>query len=63
LALDNIARRWDYISKKTNIPLQEFLIAVKIILNSTVFIFNNKFYEQIFGSPMGSPLSPIIADM
>lgn len=61
--VDSIAKRWNYISKKTNIPLDEFLIAVRLILNSTVFTFNNKFYKQIFGSPMGSPLSPVIADI
>ena len=26
-------------------------------------MFNNKFYKQIFGIPMGSPLSPILADI
>ncbi|XP_071652947.1 uncharacterized protein, partial [Temnothorax longispinosus] len=31
--------------------------------NSTSFCFDGQFYEQICGSPMGSPLSPILADM
>ena len=55
--------RWDAISKKTEIPLDEFLIAFRIVLNSTVFIFNKKIYKQIFGTPMGSPLSPVVANI
>jgi hypothetical protein len=36
---------------------------VKLVLNSTFFSFNNSYYKQKFGTPMGSPLSPIIADL
>jgi len=32
-------------------------------LFSTFFTFNSKIYKQIFGTPMGSPLSLIIADV
>ena len=27
------------------------------------FQFNKSFYKQIFGTPMGSPISPILADI
>jgi len=37
--------------------------AISLILNFTFFSFNNKIYKQIFGDPMSSPLSPIIADI
>jgi len=33
------------------------------VLNSTFFKFNNKIYKQIYGTPMGSPLSLIIAEI
>ncbi|XP_071637612.1 uncharacterized protein [Temnothorax longispinosus] len=61
--VDSVTKRWNEISKLTDIPLDEFTIAIRLILNSTYFSFNNKVYKQIFGSPMGSPLSPIAADM
>jgi len=41
----------------------EFLNAVKLVLHSTYFTFNNIIYKQTFGTPMGSPLSPIITDI
>ncbi|KYN50004.1 hypothetical protein ALC62_00031, partial [Cyphomyrmex costatus] len=44
LATDSVVRRWDLISKNTKIPLEEFIIAFKLILNSTFFMFNDKYY-------------------
>jgi len=35
----------------------------KIRINSIFFTFNNICYKQIHGTPMGSPLFPIIADL
>jgi len=36
---------------------------IDFVLKSTYFKFNDKIYKQTFGAPMGSPLSPIIADL
>ncbi|XP_025271336.1 uncharacterized protein LOC112639971 [Camponotus floridanus] len=58
-----IKKRWDDIAKNTKFNLSQFLFAIDLILDSTCFSFNGRFYEQIFGTPMGSPLSPILADM
>jgi len=33
------------------------------VLDSTFFKFNQKIYQQNFGTPINSPLSPIIADL
>lgn len=63
LAVDSIEKRWELISTSTSISLEEFIKAVRMILNFTFFSFNNVFYEQIFDTPMGAPLSPIIADL
>ena len=61
LALNSIDRRWVYISAKTNISKNEFIIAD--FLDSTFFAFNNRTYKQVFSTPMGWPLSSIIADI
>lgn len=63
LVLDAIRKRWDDIAKHTKFSLAQFLYATEVILDSTCFVFDGRFYEQIFGTPMGSPLSPILADM
>jgi len=63
LALESISRRWNSISQITSIPEEEFKDAVKFVLDSTYFMFNNVCYRQTYGTPMSSPLSPIIADL
>ena len=47
----------------TNLTISELTEALDICLTSTYFTYNNKCYEQIFGTPMGSSLSPVIANM
>ena len=32
-------------------------------MNSTYFKFNGKFYKQKFGTPIGSVISPVLAEM
>jgi len=63
LAIDSVSNRWSHISKGTKIPKNEFLKALKLILESTYFKFNNIIYKQKFGTSMGSSLSPIIAEI
>ncbi|XP_077270690.1 uncharacterized protein LOC143901933 [Temnothorax americanus] len=63
MVIDSIAKRWNYISESCSIPESEFLQAVRLVLESTFFVFNGVIYQQTFGSPMGSPLSPIGADI
>lgn len=63
LACASVSRRWQYIKIHTKINEHEFINAIKFVMSSTYFTFNNIIYKQIFGSPMGSPLSPIIADI
>lgn len=63
LAYNSIAERWTFLSDHCPVPKDEFLIAVNLVLRSTFFMFNGIIYQQTFGTPMGSPLSPIIADI
>ncbi|XP_071580377.1 uncharacterized protein [Temnothorax nylanderi] len=63
LVLKAIEKRWQEISPNTKFTLPQFLHTINLVLDSTSFCFNDNFYEQTFGSPMGSPLSPIIADL
>ena len=61
--IESIQRRYNTIRNFTNVPLDDIIEAVKIIMNNTFFQFDNEYYQQIFGSPMGSPVSPPFADM
>jgi len=63
LVIEAINNRWLYIEKATKITKKEFISAVKFILDSTYFTFDKVIYKQVFGSPMGSPLSPVLADL
>jgi len=62
LAIKSVSNRWNFISTSCKIP-RNFLNAVRFVLESTFFSFGNQIYKQKFGTPMGSPLSPIIADI
>ena len=59
----SIKKRWSKIKKFTNLPQKEFLKGLEILLNSLFFQFDNKYYQQISGLPMGLSLSPILADI
>ena len=55
--------QWSFISKEYSLPKNEFLGAIRFVLDSTFFSFDNKIYKQSFGTLMGSPLLPVIADL
>ncbi|XP_037028013.1 uncharacterized protein LOC119068513 [Bradysia coprophila] len=58
-----IDKRWFQIKKFTTLPKKEFLEGLKVVLENCTFSFNDIIYHQIFGSPMGSPVSPVVADL
>ncbi|KYN42668.1 Paired box protein Pax-9, partial [Trachymyrmex septentrionalis] len=54
-----IHEQWNFISRDCPLSREEFLGAIKFILDSTFFSFNNTIYKQSFSTLMGSPLSPV----
>ncbi|XP_062709768.1 uncharacterized protein LOC134288566 [Aedes albopictus] len=62
-ALECIDRRWEEIEDHTPIDKSSFVAAVKLVLESTFFAYRGTFYKQNFGVPMGSPLSPVVANL
>ena len=63
LVTKSIEKRWEYISQKTSIPKKEFLDVISLIINSTYFKFDNKFFKHIFSMSMESPLSSVLANL
>lgn len=53
--------RWELIQPNTGLSKDSFFLLFRFVMNSCYFTFNGKFYQQIFGTPMGSPISPILA--
>lgn len=58
-----IQQRWDEIIEHTDIPRLEFLKLIDLCMLNAYFAFDEKTYGQIFGTPMGSGLSPIAVEM
>ena len=64
LALRTIENNWDEIANYTNIPLADFMTIIRFCIKETrYFQYEDRFYEQRKGMPMGSPASPIISDI
>ena len=46
-----------------NIPKHDFLNLLNIATKKNLFLFNNKYYKQVDGVAMGSPLGPILGNI
>ncbi|XP_068756955.1 uncharacterized protein [Montipora capricornis] len=63
----------DYISNKllkdnslpsrTSLDSNEIISLLKFILSNNYFIYDDKIYKQIHGCAMGSPVSPVVANL
>ncbi|XP_075162762.1 uncharacterized protein LOC142235391 [Haematobia irritans] len=64
LAIRIIEERWDEIEAHTNMTKALFIKTLKFcIIDNRYFKYDDKIYRQKKGLPMGSPASPIIADI
>ncbi|XP_075151062.1 uncharacterized protein LOC142233289 [Haematobia irritans] len=64
LAIQTIERKWTKIEQYTGIPKDIFKdLIIFCIKDTRYFKFEDRVYEQLKGMPMGSPASPIIADI
>ncbi|XP_050512088.1 uncharacterized protein LOC126888113 [Diabrotica virgifera virgifera] len=62
-AKDIIKEKWNEIKIFTDIPLEEFILAVETTLKSTYFIYKNKIFQQTDGCAMGASISSAIAQL
>ena len=63
----------DYIKKKleddtslpsrTNLNISDIVSLLNFTLSNNYFVFNDKIYKQIHGCAMGSPVSPVVANL
>ena len=53
----------DTLEDRTAIPIADICALTELCLCSTYFSFDAMFFEQVEGAAMGSPLSPIVANL
>ena len=51
------------LEERTSIPVAQVIHLTELCLRSTFFQFGDHFYEQTDGAAMGSPISPIMANL
>jgi Reverse transcriptase (RNA-dependent DNA polymerase) len=61
--IECVRSRWNHISHHTSLPLARFLEGLELILDNCFFVFDGITYHQIHGTPMGSPVSPVLAGL
>ena len=49
--------------KRTTMSVNQIIKLLEFCLNSTSFVYQGQFYQQIEGAAIGSPLSPIVANI
>ncbi|XP_055527629.1 uncharacterized protein LOC129720206 [Wyeomyia smithii] len=55
---------WDQIRPNAkNICLDLFLELVEFCIDASFFKFDGRYHQQVFGTAMGNPLSPIVAEL
>ena len=48
---------------RTSMTIKHIISLLEFCLNSTSFVFQGQYYQQMEGAAMGSPLSPIVANI
>ena len=51
------------LAERTNMSISNIMRLLEFVLNQNYFKHDNTHYKQIFGCAMGSPISPVIADL
>ena len=51
------------LQQRTNMSIKHIIKLLEFCLRSTYFVFQGQYYEQVEGAAMGSPLSPIVANI
>ena len=51
------------LQQRTNMSIKNIIKLLEFCLRTTYFVFQGQYYEQVEGATMGSPLSPIVANI
>ena len=51
------------LNERTVLPVDDITLLLEFYLKNTYFSFQGQFHEQVTGVAMGSPVSPIVANL
>ena len=51
------------LQQRTSMTIRQIISLLEFCLRSTYFTFQNKYFEQVEGTAMGSPISSIVANL
>ena len=51
------------LTQRTQMSIPQIVTLLEFCLKNTYFLFQGKYYEQVHGAAMGSPISPLIANL
>ena len=51
------------LTQRTQLSIPQIIQLLEFCLNNAYFLFQGKYYEQVHGAAMGSPISPLIANL
>ena len=51
------------LKERTVMDVEDIILLLEFCLKNTYFSFQGQFYEQVEGAAMGSPVSPIVANL
>ena len=51
------------LNKRTLLTVDDIIELLRFVLTTTYFLFRGNIYKQRFGAAMGSPVSPVVANL
>ena len=61
--IKDLLEKDDTLQDRSVLSVQNIIELLGFCLHNTYFSFQNKFYEQVEGAAMGSPVSPIVSNL
>ena len=63
MSQENVYKKTTSLDDRTALSINDIIQLLEFCLKATYFSFRGQYYQQIFGTAMGSLMSVIVADM
>ena len=54
---------FSFANYRTNLDIEDIISLLNFVLSNNFFVYNDTIYKQIHGCAMGSPVSPVVANL